>query len=59
VPQSVLPAIGQAVAIGDLQKIQVPLGGGGPDAIVSILGESYMGSGCAIVSALIDDVKLQ
>jgi hypothetical protein len=51
---------GSSIMVGDPQTVTVPLSGIGEDVVVFMLGYLDMiGSGCASVGALVDDVKLQ
>ncbi len=50
---------GNTLTLGELQTSTLPLQGGGDDVLVYMRGEYYMGAGCALTGAVLDNVRLE
>ncbi len=50
---------GGSVLVGELQTITIAVPESGSDVLVYLLGEKYLGAGCAVAGAIVDDVLLQ
>jgi len=63
VPMGATPAQmevdGTKIAVGELQQVTIELPETGKDVFVYVKGDDYMGAGCSMVGALLDDIRLQ
>lgn len=63
VPMGATPAQvdvdGTKITVGELQEVTIDLPETGKDVFVYVKGDDYMGAGCSMVGALLDDIRLQ